>query len=445
MALLHDLANFVCAADATKLPELDRTILRRHACDIVVARLAGGASTEGRELAKVFGQGSGFARIAGLAGLVRLTEMDDIHVRSNTTPSSVAVPVALALAAQLPRATHRVETAIHVGIEVLVRMGLAIDGARAMLKGFWPTRTAATLAASATAAHLWQLTLEETHEALSLAATMTHGRTGRFFREPSGRWIVFSAAVENGLRAAHAARCGFNGGPNAPSAEWLSAALGADFDDAPMLDGLGQGSVLPEISLKPYGTARQCLSAAEAMRALIDAGLDPRKVQKVTIHIPSAHIPMVSQGIDPAARATSFVSVAAQVATAALAPQELYDIERSRVLQDPAIAGFAQRCEIVGDPELDAMFPDVWGARLDVVTPAGQRSYTVLEPLGAPANRMDDAALAQKAQGILSQAGLADQAERMIDLGRRAFEEPTGLAQLSQLFVEGAPAPEYSS
>jgi 2-methylcitrate dehydratase PrpD len=436
MTLLLDLANFVCAADATKLPELDRMILRRHAGDVVVARMAGGRSAEGRELAKVFGQHPGFARTACLAGLVRLTEMDDIHVRSNTTPSSVVVPVALALAAQLPDSTHRVETAIYVGIEVLVRMGLAIDGARAMLKGFWPTRTAATLAASAAAAHLWRLSVEETREALSLAATMTHGRTGRFLREPSGRWIVFAAAVENGLRAAHAARCGFNGGPNPPSAEWLSAALGTDFDAARMLDGLGQGSVLPDISLKPYGTARQCLSAAEAMRALIDAGLEPHTVEKVRIHIPSAHIQMVSQGIDPAARATSFVSVAAQVATAALAPQELYDIERLRVLKDPAIAAFAQRCEIVGDPKLDAMFPDVWAARLDVVTPTGQRSHTVLEPLGAPENRMDDAALALKARDIFLQAGIADQAERILDLSRRAFDDPAALSQLSQLFVE---------
>lgn len=435
MTLLRELALFVTQANAGDLPKLDREILCRHASDVVVARLAGARTHEGRSVLQVYGGVQTPEAVAGLAALVRLTEMDDIHVSSNTTPSSVTVSVALALAAQYGTEPREIESAIYVGTELLVRFGKAMDGARALLKGFWPTRTAATLAACATAARIWGLSPDATHEALSLALTMTNGRAGRFFQEPSGRWIVFAAAVANGVRAAMAARAGFNGGPTPPTADWLATTLGLEINSSELTASLGQGSVFQELSLKPYGTARQSLSAAEAMRALVAQGLDPAQIRKVTVRVPSAHVGMIGQALDPGVRATSFVSVAAQVATAALMPAELYDVERAKVLSDPRVLALAGRCDVVGDPALDALFPAVWAARLDVETEAGSVSHEVREPLGSPQNRMDDAAFAAKAAGILEHSAQAARAPEIIELGKSLFSNPQAAKGLSAIFV----------
>ena len=437
MTILRDAAAFVTKANADDLPRLDRDILRRHVADVVVARLVGARTHEGRALTSVFGGGRSLEAIAGLAGQARLTETDDIHVASNVTPSAVTVSVALGLAHQDGCDPRRLESAIFVGTELLVRFGKAMDGARALSKGFWPTRTGATLAACATAARLWGLSAEETHEALSLAATMTNGRSGRFLKEPSGRWIIFAAAIESGLRCAAAARAGFDGGPVPPSADWLAASLGLEFDGNKLTAALGEGSVYPEISLKPYGTARQSLSAAEAMRELVATGLDPRSVSKVTIRVPTAHVAMISQSLDPSVRATSFVSVAGQVAVAALKPAELYDVERAGVLHDPEIIAFAGLCDVTGDTALDAQFPSVWAARLDVMTSTGALSHTVSEPLGSPGNRMSDEQLAAKAGAMLARIGQAERAAEVIDLSKAAFSDKRSADALCSLFVNG--------
>ena len=160
-----------------------------------LARMAGEATTEGRELLKVFTRESRVEAIAAAAGLVRLTEMDDIHIESTTTPSSVTVPVALGLAAQGAGSPADLESSLYVGTELVVRFGLAMDGSRSLMKGVWPTRAAAALGACATAARMLGLTREQAHEALSLALTMSAGRGGPFVQSPSGRWVLFGQAL----------------------------------------------------------------------------------------------------------------------------------------------------------------------------------------------------------------------------------------------------------
>ena len=61
-------------------------------------RSPGAQTTEGRALRKVLPRTSVADAAGMLAAVIRHTEIDDIHTRSCTTPSSVTVPTALALA-----------------------------------------------------------------------------------------------------------------------------------------------------------------------------------------------------------------------------------------------------------------------------------------------------------------------------------------------------------
>lgn len=438
MSVLDALAAFVSSARASDLPAHDRAVLRRHVADIVAARLAGAACSEGKAVATFFPPGQGADSVAGLAALVRLTETDDIHTETGTTPSSVAVPVALALAAESPCGPDQLESSIFVALETIVRLGKASGGAGILYQGVWPTRAGATLGAAAAACRVWGLSENATKDALSLATILSSGRTGRFHGEPSGRWIVFAVAVATGIRAAMAARAGFSGDPDVIDNGGLTRALGVPVDSEALVRELGRSSILAELSLKPYCTSRQGLPGAEAMRALIAKGLSPEAIDSFTIHVPSAYAGMISQKLDPAIRSSAYVSGAGLAAIAALDPDALYDVERTSALADPRIRALAAKGRVVADPAFEKHYPARWPARIEVTTASGKLQHEVLEPSGDPGNPISDEQLAEKSLRILTHAGLAATHEPLIAVTARPFVSHASAAALARFFVDGA-------
>jgi 2-methylcitrate dehydratase PrpD len=285
---------------------------------------------------------------------------------------------------------------------------------------------------------VWGLGRNETRNAMSLAVMLTAGRTGRFSGEPSGRWILFAHAVATGVRAASAARAGFKGDLTVLDGDWLARSLGVPVDLAVLTRDLGRTSVLPQLSLKPYCTARQALPGAEAMRALVARGLDPAAIESFAIKAPAAYVGMISQKLDPAIRSSAFTSGPANVAIAALDPGSLYDIERTRALADARIAALAAKGTVVADTELDALYPARWPARLEVRTADGTLRHEVLEPLGDPANPMSDAALAEKARHVLGHVGRAADVAPLLAATRDPFASDTSATALAHYFAHGS-------
>ncbi len=224
MSVIRDLAAFVTTASAAKLPADERATLQRHVADTLVAAVAGAQTTEGRALRKVLPRTS-VADAAGiLSAVVRHTEIDDIHTRSCTTPSSVTVPTALVLAGEYDRYdADTVASAIWVGTELMTRLGVAIDGARILYRGLWPTYFTAPLGTAAIASRMLHLTEEQAAHALSLALMLSAGRSGRFHGALPGRSVILAMAVANGVRAALAAQDGVGGDPALLDGPWLQA------------------------------------------------------------------------------------------------------------------------------------------------------------------------------------------------------------------------------
>src|SRR5579862_6571863 len=92
--------GLVAGAKASDLPAADRERLRLHVIDTVVAARAGAHIPEGKALHSLGDDGALPIRIGRQAAAIRLTEIDDIHLPSCTTPSAGVVPVALMLAAR---------------------------------------------------------------------------------------------------------------------------------------------------------------------------------------------------------------------------------------------------------------------------------------------------------------------------------------------------------
>ena len=118
--------------------------LRLHIADTLGMMLRGASLAEGKA---AMSMGS---CLAGWCASARLTEADDIHLISCTTPGSVVVPTALHLAsAGLFESWVDFVTAVLAGYETLIRIGYAIDGARILARQIWPTLFAAGASASA--------------------------------------------------------------------------------------------------------------------------------------------------------------------------------------------------------------------------------------------------------------------------------------------------------
>jgi 2-methylcitrate dehydratase PrpD len=430
MSILRELAAFVTTASAKALPETEHATLRRHVADTLVAAVAGVQTTEGQALRKVL-PGSSTSLAGLIAAVIRHTEIDDIHTRSCTTPSSVTVPAALALSDLDDCDPDTVASAIWVGTELMTRLGVAIDGARILYRGIWPTYFTAPLGTAAVASRMLQLSEEQTVHALSLALMLSAGRAGRFHGALPGRSVILAMAAANGIRAAQAAENGVGGDPALLDGPWLKDAHGIDAKIDALTADLGKGSVYREMALKPFCSAKQAIAAIEAFTTILDhEEVSPDTISKVVVRVPPPYARMIATKPEAGARASTIVSAPFQIGLAAYHRERLYDIERADAMKETAALTLASKVEIVPDESLLEFFPATFPAEVEVIAGSKTLRKRVTTAAGDPGRTLDDAALKDKATRIL------DNAAEITQIGLGGFESEDACTQLAITMLE---------
>jgi 2-methylcitrate dehydratase PrpD len=403
MNVIGQLASFVSGAKASALPAAERERLRLHFTDTVVAALVGTRIPEGKALQSFGGQASLADRIGRYAAAIRLTEIDDIHLPSCTTPSAGIVPVALALATHAQNFdADEIASAVWVGTEIMTRVGVAVSGPQILYRGIWPTYLAAPMAAAATAARVLGLNEAGAAHALSLACMLSAGGVGRIHGAPSGRWFLYANAVAGGVAAAEAARADYRGDANLLDNNWLADTHGIALDHKRLTGKLGVGSIYPALSIKPFCSAKQGIAAVEAFRAIVhDEKLDRATITKIRVHVPPAYAGMISTRAEAGARQSTMVSVAHQIALAALKPGLLYEVDRSAPTIDAEVTQFAAKVEVVPEKTLASLYPLHWPAEVEI--DAGGKTFRrrVVAALGDPDNPLSSAQIDDKAHRVL--------------------------------------------
>ena len=436
MSVIGELAAFVAGAKAGALPAVEQERLRLHVTDTVVAALAGAHIAEGRAL-QSYGDERGLTdRIGRRAATIRLTEIDDIHLPSCTTPSAGVVPVALILAAH--RNTYdpgETASAAWVGTEVMTRFGMAAAGPKILYRGIWPTYLAAPVAAAATAARLLGLNETRTGHALSLAVMLMAGGVGRIHGAPSGRWFLYANAVAAGVAAADAARADYHGDLELLEKDWLADTHGIALDRARLTQNLGTESVYRALSLKPFCSAKQGIAAIEAFRALLDSGIRPAAISKVRVHVPPAYAGMIGTRAEPGARQSTLVSIAHQFALVAFEPQQLYDIDRSVPAVSAEVTQFAAKVEVVADAALESFYPQHWPAEVEVEAAGKTSRRRVIEAAGDPERPLGRAEVDDKAHRVLDPLLGAARAGEWLTLCHAAFDGADACKRLAVAFA----------
>src|SRR5881628_497129 len=329
------------------------------------------------------------SRLAGWCASARLTEADDIHLTSCTTPGSVVVPTALHLARTGVFQTFGdFVTAVLAGYETLIRVGYAIDGPYVLASNVWPTLFAAGAGAAAVACRAWKLNVSQTAGALSTALAAATGIAPPAVMENSSRWVSLGCAAEHGVAAAMAARQDALGDPQLLE-RYRGRIAGVRISARRLLQGagrVGRRFLFDEIGLKPYPIARQALAAVEACRQL--AGSGTKGISAITVSVPSRQSRIIDRPARPSSRIQSITSVQYQIALALLSPNRLMEFDRTPPFQTETLRSLAAKVRVRRDARLEGQYPEMWPARVVVERSGKRKSIVVSTPLGDARNPM---------------------------------------------------------
>jgi 2-methylcitrate dehydratase PrpD len=214
-------------------------------------------------------------------------DYDDVHASIRGHPTTVLVPVLLALASEAVLSADEVIAGYIVGLETMARLGLSL-GTKHYENGFHATATLGTIGAAAAVAHVSGYRVDKTAQALGLAATHSSGLRLQFGYD--AKPYHAGMAARSGLLSARLVEAGFAGASDfleSPIGFFSAFAFGAERPQA-VLDNWGKAwqIVSPGLTLKAF----PCCTASHPVGAvglqLHAEGLRAEVIDQVTITFP---------------------------------------------------------------------------------------------------------------------------------------------------------------
>lgn len=345
------------------------------------------------------------------AAAAHVVEQDDVHNGSVFHPAAVVFPPALAVAQALGSSGRDLITAAVAGYEVGIRVGEFLG--RSHYKIFHTTGTAGTLAAAVTTGHLLKLSPEQMLHALGSAGTQAAG-LWEFLRDAADSKQLHTAkAAADGITAAYLAREGFTGARHIlEGPQGMAAGMSTDADPSKLCDRLGQRWALAETSFKFHASCRHTHPAADALQqALRDNNLTEADVARVVAHVHQGAIDVLGPVVNPQTVHQSKFSMGTVLALIARKGRAgLAEFDAG--LDDPAVADFRGKVEMVLDEEVDRAYPQRWIGKVTVTTRDGRTVHgRVDEPKGDPGNTLSRSEIEDKTLSLGRYADAATDAE----------------------------------
>ena len=402
------LEQFAACAATGKIAEPSHQAVSLHVTDTVGAWVAGARTAEGKMLLRFLaqdgprsGQAALLDRVMLNCALARLSEIDDIHLASTTTPGAVIVPATLTLFSALPGAhASALHEAIVTGYEAIVRLGLALDGPTILYRGIWPTYFTAAFGVAAAAARLLQLDERQSAHALGTALAIASPGVGHQGGGQISRWLLLGHAARNGAMAAFAAQAGFTADLELLDKEFLSSVYGISPRAAALTEDLGKSAAIDAVSFKPWCAARQTMAASQATREIIEGGVAPGDIAAIAIAVPPPYLKMVNHGVVKGERSSHLTSAPYQVAQAITAPEARYRLEPEEFSE--AVRSLMGKVTVEADESLRAHYPKAWPARVIVTTASQRHEKLMLHVPGDPERPFDERDVVRKFSRVLT-------------------------------------------
>ncbi|AJG22130.1 MmgE/PrpD family protein [Cupriavidus basilensis] len=339
-------------------------------------------------------------------------ELDDFH-NAKVHLGAVVLPAVFALAEEHHVAPGRVETAIAVGYETMIRCSLALQPALARMKGWHMTAVCAPLGAAAASAVMLGLDAQRTAWALGLAGTQSGGLFAFACDGSDSKRFHPGRGAHAGVMAAELAARGLTGPGKLFETEdggWLKA-----FSDDPrpdeILNGLGREWRMPRTNFKPYAC---CGSAHSHVDCALQLREEWSRQGKIKVGMPTVVDVQCGYRYEPGSVLNAQMSGRYSLAVALIDGQVLPAQFGDKRLSDPEVVALANAMEIVRDPQLDALYPASFCGWVELESRDGKRVRAEqTNPSGSAENLARPAAIRAKFRALTESVLSPGQADEL--------------------------------
>jgi 2-methylcitrate dehydratase PrpD len=325
-----------------------------------------------------------------------VVEMDDLHRESILHPAAAIIPAVFALAEREKAGGKDLLSAIAVGYEAAIRIAVGVGPSHYR---FWhTTATCGTFGAAAGAARLLGLDEDQTVSAFGSAGTQAGGLWEFLTDNAMSKQLHPGKAAFNGLLSALLAQKGFTGAAKILEGEkGFFKATSRDFDESRCLKGLGTEWMFERNSIKYHASCGHTHSAIDAvLQAAQGAMFEPEDIQEVTVRVYQGSLDLLSD-IEPSTPYMAKFNMPFCVASALIYGHAgLEDFSPERI-GDSKMIRMMQKVRVQADPELSAMYPRKWPARVEIVKLSGERLTGAVDyPKGDPENFLSESEVVAK-------------------------------------------------
>ena len=434
----RELATFVAGLKPGDIPAPVREVVGKAFIDAIGCGLFGlmtpwgkiihGFAVEqaGPEEASVWAGGGRklSAMNAALAAGAAVHSFDfDDHSRAKIHPGAVVIPAALALGERERISGEKLLTAITAGYETMIRVSLAANPGSSRMRGWHLTGTCGTFAAAAAASVILDLDAETTASALGLAGTQSAGLWAFNADGAMSKRLHPGRAAQSGIMAALLARRGFHGPRFILEAEdgGFLAATSDDVRIGEVTRGLGREWRTEGVCFKPYACCGSNHSSIDAaMEIMAEHGLQPDDVDHVVAGVSKVVETQTGFVYQPTTVLNAQMSLRYDIAVAMIDRSAYLEQFTEARIKERQVCELASRVRVEIDPEMDAVYPELYAGKVTIVTRQGRRiTKRVDYSKGMPENAMSKHEIEAKFRSLATAAiGEAQAAKLLGELNR---------------------------
>jgi 2-methylcitrate dehydratase len=336
--------------------------------------------------------------------MVRVMDYNDIYWKQDPSHPSDIIPAALACGEKAGRGGRDLIVGIVLGHEFEQRLcEAAFPGIR---ERGWHHATLTAFVSPVVAGRMLGLPAEAVQHAIGISASR-HTTLGAV---TAGKLTMMKntvdpLATQSGVLAALLAGAGYTGPEHVlDGKEGLTHCLGPEWKLDVLTEGLGESWRITRCGMKAYPTEALTHAPISCVLDLVKQhDLKPEQIDKVYIRslARAADILADPSKYDPRSKETADHSLPYVVAAAIVDRQVTPAQFTQAKIQSPVIRAQLRKVEVVADPEIEALFPELQRVAVTIRTTDGrERSRQVDYPKGDPRNPLGDDEIEDKFESL---------------------------------------------
>jgi 2-methylcitrate dehydratase PrpD len=347
--------------------------------------------------------------------------------------AAIVVPTSLAVCEARGLGGAAWLAAVVLGIDVACRVSYAIDPNALYARGFHPTAVCGAFGAAAAVGNLLGLDARRMADAFGLAATQASGLLAwSSDHTEQSRPFNPGIAARNGATAALLAEAGF-GAPLHILDPAMKYNVFRAWSEQPrpeqLLDRLHDRYFIMELAFKLYSCCAFLHPALDGIMDALAAGdVRAEDVESIVLRFSHSGRSIIDNNELKSHCAQYILPIGLHNRRIAID-----DILQDR--RDPKVAALSERVTVVGDDELEKLYPDRYPSIVELTRRDGTTvSRRVDWPKGYPQNPVSQAEIERKFLGLAETAIERPQAERIVELAA-GLDRATNLDELVGLLA----------